>query len=110
MWLPCPFLGRNVELTAERERHIRRKHADLLPEKRAGLVETLADPDLAIAREWDPTQTMLVRRLPEGESLVVVVVNEDEPPDDTSVGRFWVLTAYLSIDLPTGLVTWQRET
>ena len=108
-WLPCPYLGREVELTAERERHIRRKHPGVLPDRRQDFVRTLADPDLIIVRAWSPSQTMLVRELPEGEWHIVAVVNEDEPVDDLSAGRAWVLTSYLATDLPSGLVTWQRE-
>ena len=32
---PCPYLGGDVELTDERERHIAERHPDLLPEHRA---------------------------------------------------------------------------
>ena len=31
---PCPYLGGEVELTEERERHITERHPDLLPEYR----------------------------------------------------------------------------
>ncbi|HXJ95223.1 MAG TPA: hypothetical protein VMT20_20465 [Terriglobia bacterium] len=32
---PCPYLKRDVELTTEREEHIRERHPDLLPKHRA---------------------------------------------------------------------------
>ncbi len=41
----CPYLGGEVELTAEREAHITAQHPDLLPIFRDKLAETLADPD-----------------------------------------------------------------
>jgi hypothetical protein len=42
---PCPYLHADVELTAERERHIAERHPDLLPEHRQRLADTLAAPD-----------------------------------------------------------------
>ena len=43
VWLPCPYVGRDVELTAERERHIR--DPAMLPGREPELAMTLADPD-----------------------------------------------------------------
>ena len=45
MRLPCPYLGGDVELSEDRERHIAERHPDLLPEHRARLAPTLAEPD-----------------------------------------------------------------
>ena len=42
----CPYLNTEVECTEERERHIARRHPDLLPQHRDRIAETLADPDL----------------------------------------------------------------
>ena len=42
---PCPWLGGEVELTEERERHIQEQHPDFLPAHRDKLAEVLADPD-----------------------------------------------------------------
>ena len=39
MNLRCPYLKTHVELTEERERHIREKHPDLLPQYRDCKVE-----------------------------------------------------------------------
>jgi hypothetical protein len=41
----CPYLGIDVELTEERERHISAHHPDLLPAHRQNMIETVADPD-----------------------------------------------------------------
>ena len=41
----CPYLRAEVELTEERERHIAQRHPDLLPQHRARIAETLANPD-----------------------------------------------------------------
>ena len=35
-----------MELTAEREGHVRERHPDLLPDHREKIRETLADPDV----------------------------------------------------------------
>jgi len=42
---PCPYLGSEVELSDERERHIRDHHPDLLPAYPDRIGTTLADPD-----------------------------------------------------------------
>jgi hypothetical protein len=39
---PCPYLKGEVELTTEREEHIRERHPDLLPKHRDRIGETLA--------------------------------------------------------------------
>jgi hypothetical protein len=45
MNLRCPYLKAQVELTEERETHIREKHPELLPQYRDQIDQTLADPD-----------------------------------------------------------------
>lgn len=45
LWLPCPYLRAEVELTEEREHHIAERHPDLLPEHRERVAEVLAEPD-----------------------------------------------------------------
>lgn len=44
-FLPCSYLGVEVELSEERERHIRNHHPDLLPKHRGRIIETVGDPD-----------------------------------------------------------------
>jgi folate-dependent phosphoribosylglycinamide formyltransferase PurN len=44
-FLRRPYLGVDVELTEEREQHIRNHHPDLLPEHRGRMIETVGDPD-----------------------------------------------------------------
>ena len=41
----CPYLGNEVQLTEQREKHIAEHHPDLLPEHRDKIAGTLADPD-----------------------------------------------------------------
>lgn len=43
--IDCPYLGSQVELTEERERHIAESHPDLLPEHRAKIWDALQAPD-----------------------------------------------------------------
>ncbi len=103
----CPYLKGQVELTAERERHIAAQHPDLLPEHRGRLAETLADPDqfrrstrFGTARLFSRWYTDAKR----GRYVVVVVVSE---PDATS--RHWIITAYLTRRLAEGAVEWKRS-
>ena len=65
MRLACPYLGGEVELAEERERHITERHPDHLPDHREQLVETLADPDevRGSARFGQPSVPILVRQL-----------------------------------------------
>ncbi len=44
-FFPCPYLGGDVEFSAERERHIAEEHPDLLPAYRDEIAETLADEE-----------------------------------------------------------------
>ncbi len=43
VWLGCPYLESNVELTDEREQHIAARHPDLLPEYRHTIATTLME-------------------------------------------------------------------
>jgi hypothetical protein len=45
MLFPCPYLFSDVELSAEREKHISENHPDLLPEYREQVARTLRDPE-----------------------------------------------------------------
>ncbi|MBM4033952.1 MAG: hypothetical protein FJ291_19540 [Planctomycetes bacterium] len=106
MRLACPYLSAEVELTAERERHVAAHHPDLLPAHRQLVVRTLADPD-EVRQDADyPDTRLFVRRfhgaLP-GKSVVVVTVT-DEVPDV----RHWVVTAFISRRPPKGDLEWRR--
>ena len=96
MNFPCPYLKTHVELTEERETHIREKHPELLPQYRHHIDRTLADPD-EVRRDT---------RFPDvkGGKFVVVVVVADPPP----AGRHWIVTAYVARQLSGGIVTWIR--
>lgn len=104
--LPCPYLKTEVELTDERESHIRDKHPDLLPQYREFLVQTLADPD-EVRRDTRFPNSLLFSHWfsgVKGGKFVVVVVVADPPPTD----RYWIVTAYVARQLSGGTVTWTR--
>ncbi|MEW6752733.1 MAG: hypothetical protein AB1505_17390 [Candidatus Latescibacterota bacterium] len=104
--LACPYLGGDVELSEERERHIAERHPDLLPEHRGKLAQTLADPD-QVRRSSRLAQARLFSRwcedVRQGKFVVVVVIG-----DPTPVGRHWIVTAYLARKLAGGEVVWKR--
>lgn len=104
--LHCPHLNAEVELTAERERHIAAHHPDLLPAHRRLLDQVLADPDEV---RWDVDYSdtrIFVRRFSDalpGRNIVVVTVTE-EPPGR----RHWIVTAFISRRRPKGDLEWKR--
>ena len=107
VWLACQYLETEVELTAERERHIRRRHPNVRP---TDIADALATPDLVVRRPWLPEETLLVRRIDDQTvaTHIVVVVLRDEPRSEDRP-RHWVVTAYLEDGVPGGIVEWQRS-
>jgi hypothetical protein len=106
-WLSCPYLGGQVELTEERERHIAEHHPDLLPEHKQPMIETIREPD-QIRRSARFGNARLFSRwfsaLRGGKHVVVVVVT-DPGPDL----RSWIITAYLARKLSEGAIEWKRD-
>ena len=104
---PCPYLKGNVELTKERERHIAKRHPDLLPKYRKKMIETIAQPE-QIRRSKRFGNAKLFSRwytdVRKGKYVVVVVVSE---PD--AMSRHWIITAYLTRRLVEGEVEWKRN-
>jgi hypothetical protein len=104
---PCPYLNADVELTAERERHIAERHPDLLPEHRQRIADTLATPD-QVRRSSRYANSRLFSRWFEsvrhGKHIVVVVVSEYGPHE-----RHWIITAYLARRLAGGEIEWNRD-
>jgi len=100
----CPFLGVEVHLTDERERHIADRHPDLLPAHRARIGRTLADPD-QVRRSTRFAGARLFSRwyddVAGGKHIVVVVVSTG--------GRFWIITAYIARRLAEGEIEWARN-
>jgi len=107
MRLPCHYLGGDVEMTPERERHIAEQHPDLLPAHRERIGATLAAPD-RVRRSGRFSNARLFSRwfvdLRGGKHVVVVVVS-----DATAGDRHWVITAYLARRLAEGAVEWQQS-
>lgn len=103
----CRYLGGEVELTDERERHIAQTHPELLPEHQAALAATLADPD-QVRRSVRFGNARLFSRwftsLRGGKYVVVVVVS-----DVDSINRHWIITAYIARKLAEGAIEWQRS-
>jgi hypothetical protein len=103
----CPYLEAWVELSDEREQHIRERHPDLLPAYRHCIADTLFEPDQVrtslrfagarlFSRWFDAVR---------GGKYVVVVVVSDAAP----AGRHWIITAYIARRLSTGEVEWTRD-
>jgi hypothetical protein len=104
---PCPWLGGEVELTEERERHIREGHPDLLPEHRDKLAEVLRDPD-TIRRSVRAATAHVFSRwytsLRQGRHVAVIVVSDAALPV-----RHWIITAYMTRRLAPGEIEWERS-
>jgi hypothetical protein len=106
-YFTCPYLGVEVELTDERERHIAERHPDLLPAFRRCIAGTLAEPD-QVRRSARFAGARLFSRwfesLRGGKYVVVVVVSDAAP-----LGRYWIITAYLARKLARGEIEWSRD-
>lgn len=103
----CPYLGGEVELSDERERHIAEIHPELLPDHMDRIRDTLADPDqvrrskrFGSARLFAKWYDDLLR----GKHLVVVVVSEAQPKS-----RNWIVTAYVTRKIAEGDEEWKRN-
>jgi hypothetical protein len=105
--LPCSYLGAEVELSEERERHIRTHHPDLLPEHRSCIVEAVERPD-QVRRSIRVGNARLFTKwfdgLRGGRYVVVVVV-----ADPGREKRPWVITAYLARKLKEGEIEWEKS-
>ncbi len=105
--LSCPYLGGAVELTEERERHIRNRHPDLLPDHGDCIIATVADPDQARRSSRVGNAVLLTKWFPDlrgGRHVVAVIV------DDPAHGfRPWIITAYLARKLAEGEVEWRKN-
>ncbi len=102
-----PYLGTHVELTAEREAHIRARHTPLV---RLGLdaqvADALADPDLVGRRLVDPFERAFFREVDSG--WVVVVVRSD-PDGRSAMMRHWVVTAFTARNFDAWVIEWERR-
>jgi hypothetical protein len=61
----CAWLDADVDLTGEREEHIRARHPDLLPAHRDAIREVLADPDVVRRSAREPAALLFSRWYPD---------------------------------------------
>jgi hypothetical protein len=105
--LSCPYLGAEVELSEERERHISAHHPDLLPAHRSRIEETIADPDMIRRSNRVGNARLFTKWFADirGGRFVIVVVVHDPGLEK----RPWIITAYLSRKLKEGEIEWERN-
>ncbi len=103
----CPYLQAEVDLSDEREAHIREHHQDLLPENRVCILKAIADPDEVLRSRRDPAARLFVRWFDDllGGNHVVVVIVTDRVPRR----RHWIVTAYASRRSVEGVCEWSRS-
>ncbi|HEY9762963.1 MAG TPA: PBECR2 nuclease fold domain-containing protein [Trichocoleus sp.] len=102
----CPYLGKEVELTDEREQHIAIAHPGTLPDYLKQLEEALADPDEIRSSDRDESALLFSKwfnSIRTGRYLVVVTVS------DADTGRSWIITAYTARKLMGGNLVWQKN-
>jgi hypothetical protein len=101
----CPYLGGDVELTDEREAHIRRLHPEVLTAGRRLIARTLGDPHLVRRDLREPAGTRLFSgwydQVQGGRHVIVSVVSE--------AGRHWIVTAFTARRVEERDIEWQRN-
>jgi hypothetical protein len=104
-YFDCPHLGAQVELTDEREQHIRSLHPEVLTAGRDIIGRTLADPDLVRRDMRDPDNTRLFSRWYDdvrgGRQAIIAVVSEP--------GRHWIATAFTAREVEERDIEWTRS-
>jgi hypothetical protein len=103
---PCPYLKADVELTQERELHIKERHPELSEKLLECVAETLAKP-YQVRRSSRFANARLFSRSFENlwgkNQMVTVVVSQITPP------RHWIVTSYLTRRLTSGELEWERN-
>ena len=99
----CSYLGSSVELSENREQHIRTDHYGLPTELDTYIAGSLSSPDLII-RKPQPANTIQFYRWYYGlnKYMIVVVVVDTGP-------RYWIVTAYVSHRTQRGETLWSRN-
>lgn len=103
----CPYLRRNVELTDEREAHIKERHLTLIESYRERIAQTLSEPE-QIYQSQQNSETCLFCRFYgdfQRRKYVIVVVRNDSEPTE----RSWIVTAYRARNLPKGETLWKKN-
>lgn len=104
----CPHLGAAVELTDEREQHIRERHEVAVTRDGYFMAATLSDPDSVRIRR---DSLGFVRRfddLIDGHWLVVVVLQGVDRSNPAKL-RPWIVTAWAARRPPPWSVIWTRS-
>lgn len=104
---PCSYLGGEVELSDERERHITDHHPDLLPANKDRIRDTLADPDQVRRSKRFGNARLFAKwydDLLNAKYVVVVVVSDVQPGE-----RNWIVTAYITTKIAEGDTEWKRS-
>lgn len=107
MLIDCPYLGRPVELTSERMKHIRQRHPELGEAAEELIQQCISDPDEIQISNAESSALLFTRQLKErigGRFLVSVVVE-----DRKQAPRNWVVTAYTTGRPGQGEVIWIRS-
>ena len=98
----CPYLGGIVELTDERERHIRAEHPELPLDASIYIAGALACPDLIMRKFRDDGTVHFYRWYYDLNKYMVAVVVVNSDP------RVWIVTAHFSNRVRRGETLWQR--
>ncbi len=110
-YVVCPFFNGHVEVTEEREEHIRSSHLEAALALLEALDETVRSPDLVLRRSEAESEWAFVRAL--GSEAItnyaLVIVVRDRVGSESGTVRHWVVTAYIARRLPRWRVEWQRS-
>jgi hypothetical protein len=96
---PCPSLGREVELTDEREAHIYSRYPELSGILVGCIADALSDPDQIRQSSRVPASHLFIRwfeTILGGKHVAVVVVTDRDPVRD------WIVTTYVARRLSVG--------
>ena len=99
----CPYLGSSVELSENREQHIRTEHHGLPFDLHTYIAGALGSPDLVIRKSQSDNTIQFYRWYYDLNKYMVVVVVLDAGP------RYWIVTAYATGRPQRGETLWQRN-
>lgn len=95
----CARLGLQIELTAERRRHIERSHAAEAAAILQALPGTVEDPEVVLESGDEPGVYLLARsiEMPTGAKHIVAII-----VSDAGLSRRWIVTAFVTRRLGRG--------
>ena len=111
MWVACPYLKTDVELTDERRQHIAEMHPDLLPDHLDLIAQTLAGPEQVRRDVRFPSTRIFSRWHNEllGGKYVAVAVVSPVAPSPPQAARHWIVTAYIADRITQGRIEWTKS-